>query len=125
MFGPASTKFLNELGRLLSATSGDRRETAWLWQGISIANGAIPGGIHPRLSGPGEISPALFWLEHNHVLLGIAQQSVLTTKTIRDWEITAKYAIWYLLFAVHVYCVNLNYNTSSTTKLMEKSVRVA
>ena len=85
--GPASTKFLNELGRLLSATSGDRRETAWLWQGISIANGGMPGGIHPRLSGPGEISPALLWLEHNHVLLGIAQQSVLT-KTIRDWEIT-------------------------------------
>ena len=36
-FGPASDKFVAELGRRVTARTGDKRETAWLRQRISLA----------------------------------------------------------------------------------------
>ena len=62
---------------------------------------------------------------------------MLTTKTIPEWEITEQK--WFpfenegIRDLVHAFCyerlllnyVNLNYNTSSRNKVMEKSVRVA
>ena len=35
--GPAASRFFKVLGRRMSQSTGDRRETAWLWQRISIA----------------------------------------------------------------------------------------
>ena len=37
VLGPATSKFLRELGRLISARTGERRETTWLYQRLSIA----------------------------------------------------------------------------------------
>ena len=65
----------------------------------------------------------------------MAQQSVLTTKTIRKWEITGQKLLLsgnegirdlVLVFfcccceRLLSNCVNLNYNTWSRTKVMEK-----
>ena len=37
VFGPAATRFIKELGRMLTSTTGDKRQTSWLWQRFSIA----------------------------------------------------------------------------------------
>ena len=37
VLGPATSKFVRELGQLISARTGERRETAWLHQRLSIA----------------------------------------------------------------------------------------
>ena len=37
MFGSAASDFIRELGRLITARTGDQRETAWLFQRLSIA----------------------------------------------------------------------------------------
>ena len=36
-FGPTASDFIRELGRLITARTGDQRETAWLFQRLSIA----------------------------------------------------------------------------------------
>ena len=37
VIGPAAISFIKELGRMLTSATGDQRETAWLWQRISMA----------------------------------------------------------------------------------------
>ena len=37
VLGPATTTFIKELGRLITARTGDKRETEWLLQRLSVA----------------------------------------------------------------------------------------
>ena len=37
VIGAAGTRLIKELGRRISSTTGERRETAWLWQRLSMA----------------------------------------------------------------------------------------
>ena len=37
VIGPAGTRFIKELGQRIAAMTGDRRETTWLWQRMSMA----------------------------------------------------------------------------------------
>ena len=37
VIGPAATRLIKELGRRTAAATGERRETAWLWQRVSMA----------------------------------------------------------------------------------------
>ena len=52
VIGPAATRLIKELGRMLTSATGDQRETAWLWQRVSIAiirgNAAAIRGSAPQ-----------------------------------------------------------------------------
>lgn len=52
VIGPAATRFIKELGHMLTAATGDQRETAWLWQRVSMAiirgNAAAIRGSAPQ-----------------------------------------------------------------------------
>ena len=81
VIGPAAIKFVKELGRMITCVTGDQRETAWLWQRLSMAivrgNAAAIRGSAPQTS----LGAAI---PNNHRYSTIAQQSnVLLTTDLR------------------------------------------